>query len=298
VAPLRGAREESLDALAFHTLAIFSIASVHWNDDAGRDAINGRQYRLSPDNDILPHTVGIFKRTSGGYVSAGSGTFARVGNVRGILTCAHVIDAIADEEYVELAIFPVRPAQRLIPLRIKQLCDYIKFGPSGSEAGPDLGFLKLPAADFSNISHPVSSKNLEVGKLQAFAHSEPADRNITLAVGMIAEWIPESATPEFVVRGLVNVGIIEEKIPTQSYDIFRFRPLPDDDFRPPISYKGTSGGGLWRIYPRADGERPDIRLIGVAFFETKGGEIICHGQASIYVALLDAIQKKWPDAVS
>ena len=76
-----------------------------------------------------------------------------------------------------------------------------------------------------------------------------------------------------------------------------FRPLPDSKFKSPSSYKGTSGGGLWRIYPKPDsGSDPAYRLIGVAFYETSDGQIVCHGQASLYVKLFDAIREKWPEA--
>jgi hypothetical protein len=73
----------------------------------------------------------------------------------------------------------------------------------------------------------------------------------------------------------------------------------DENFCLPTSYAGTSGGGLWRVYRHPDNSaEPIYRLIGVAFFEDREkGLIICHGQASVYVKLFDAIQKKWSDQI-
>ena len=45
-----------------------------------------------------------------------------------------------------------------------------------------------------------------------------------------------------------------------------------------------------------DGGEVAFRLIGVAFYETDDGQIICHGQASVYVMLFDAVREKWPYA--
>jgi hypothetical protein len=96
----------------------------------------------------------------------------------------------------------------------------------------------------------------------------------------------------------VSVGQIEDRKKVGDHDLFRFRPVPDEAFRAPSSYAGTSGGGLWRIYPQPDdGSEVAFRLIGVAFRETEDGQIICHGEASVYVRLLDAIRGRWSYAL-
>ena len=116
--------------------------------------------------------------------------------------------------------------------------------------------------------------------------------------GMIAEWMPEvQPIIPFPVSGLVSIGEIEDRVTSGEHDLFRFRPVPDEGFHAPSSYEGTSGGGLWRIYPQPDdGGEVAYRLIGVAFYQTKDRHIICHGQASLYVRLFDAIREKWPEA--
>lgn len=260
--------------------------------------LNGEEYAQLRDNKILPSTVAFFKPVLGGFRSVGTGTLVEIGEIHGVLTCAHVLDAMAGETRIDVVVFPVRPAEHFIPLNVKDHCEYIKFGPSRTQDGPDLGFLRLPVPFFESISHLVSVKNLEIGRHHAFAKAEPSEKSITVVAGMIYEWTPEvQQSSPFFVRGLVSVGQIEERMKVAEHDLFRFRPVPDENFRPPSSYAGTSGGGLWRIYPQPDGgSEVAFRLIGVAFYETDDGQIICHGQASVYVRLFDAIREKWPDA--
>lgn len=260
--------------------------------------INGEEYTQFRDSKILPSTTGFFISESRGFRSAGTGTFVRVGKVSGILTCAHALDEIARHETINLAIFPVRKGELFIPLNVKAHCDSIKFGPSKTPDGPDLAFLRLPIPFFNRISHLVSVKSMEIGRYHAFADAEPSEESITVVTGMIAEWTPEvQPTASFTVSGLVSVGEIADRMKSGEHDLFRFRPVPDEGFHAPSSYEGTSGGGLWRIYPQpADGGEVAYRLIGVAFYQTEDRHIICHGQASLYVRLFDAIREKWPEA--
>jgi hypothetical protein len=116
---------------------------------------------------------------------------------------------------------------------------------------------------------------------------------------MIAEWTPErQTTMPFTVSGLMSIGhLTTDRIKRGEHDLFRFRPDPDENFHPPSSYEGTSGGGLWRVYPQPDDGGPTAyRLIGVAFYQTADREIICHGQASVYGRLFDAVRDKWAEA--
>jgi hypothetical protein len=140
-------------------------------------------------------------------------------------------------------------------------------------------------------------KSLETGRAAAFAQAEPSDESVTVVAGIINEWTSKENN-NFVVRPLISIGHIDDRTQANDgHDLFHCQPDPDDHFHPPKSYRGTSGGGLWRIYPRPrDGREISYSLIGVAFYETKERQIICHGQASLYVKLFDAIREKWPDA--
>lgn len=139
---------------------------------------------------------------------------------------------------------------------------------------------------------------MEIGGNCAFADAEPSEMAVDVVTGMVAEWTPElQSTTPFTVTGLMSAGQITERWRSGEHDLFRFRPQPDDNFRSPSSYAGTNGGGLWRIYPQPDnGGEAAYRLVGVAFRETDDRQIICHGQASLYLRLFDAIRDRWSEA--
>jgi hypothetical protein len=65
----------------------------------------------------------------------------------------------------------------------------------------------------------------------------------------------------------------------------------------PTSYKGTSGGGLWKFYlAKVTFSLLQARLIGVAYWEKPVGtelHLVGHGQVSIYDHLVNAIRRKW-----
>jgi hypothetical protein len=77
------------------------------------------------------------------------------------------------------------------------------------------------------------------------------------------------------------------------FDLFDFSPSIEGGCIPPNTYKGVSGGGLWRVYSVTNDAGyliVDRRLYGVVFHETPIVEgyrkIVCHGSASIYRAWL------------
>jgi hypothetical protein len=81
-------------------------------------------------------------------------------------------------------------------------------------------------------------------------------------------------------------------------DLFRFEPVPAPGFKLPTNYKGTSGGGLWRLYTKQhdDGSFSLVqrRLVGVAFWETaEERHLICHGQSSVYGHLFANVRRQW-----
>jgi hypothetical protein len=270
------------------------------NSVGGTYLFNTEEYTRFRDYRIYPSTAGLFRPQRGGFRSVGTATFVSIGKINGLLTCEHVIDAIANETRIDLALFPVRQAERLISLNVREHCDFVKLGPSeNQEDGPDLGFLRLPIPFFSSISALVSVKSMERGRVDAVAAAEPSEKSVTLVTGMIAEWTPDQQTTmPFTVSGLTSIGhLTTDRIKRGEHDLFRFRPDPDENFRPPSSYEGTSGGGLWRVYPQPDDGGPTAyRLIGVAFYQTPDREIICHGQASVYGRLFDAVRDKWTEA--
>jgi hypothetical protein len=132
---------------------------------------------------------------------------------------------------------------------------------------------------------------------------DPKSR-VDVVSGVIDLWTEEAKqagrvqTTQF--EGLLNVGRVIGKSAANGFDLLRFEPVPEAGFELPAAYHGTSGGGLWRLYTKCedDGSRSLVqrRLVGVAFWETpEERHVICHGQGSIYVRLIEAIRSKWPE---
>jgi hypothetical protein len=135
---------------------------------------------------------------------------------------------------------------------------------------------------------------------------EPDDGKyrVELICGVIGERTThriEGNTSIATFEGLLNVGRVVDKTEANGLDLFRFQPVPGADAKPPSSYGGTSGGGLWRLYTEArdDGTQKlkQTRMVGVAFWQKPVGaemHIVCHGQHSVHNVLHHEILKKWP----
>ena len=79
--------------------------------------------------------------------------------------------------------------------------------------------------------------------------------------------------------------------------------LYNDLYEGPENYRGFSGGGLWQLLVKPNGDKLEIAdklLSGVAFYESKKKsidgqitrEITCHGRTSLYQVLIDALRTK------
>jgi hypothetical protein len=183
---------------------------------------------------------------------------------------------------------------------------HVKIGaPPWTKYGPDIGFLRLPAVTMSDLG-AVASVIDAWGQRAAVTGSEPDPRHcIDIVSGVIDEWTGKTtvtrttATTPFEL--LLNVGKVISKTMAKGYDLFRFEPVPAPGFKLPTTYKGTSGGGLWRLYTKQhdDGSFSLVqrRLVGVAFWETaEERHVICHGQSSLYDFLFASIRQQWPVA--
>ena len=86
-----------------------------------------------------------FKGTVEEAVCAGSGTLVTVGSQFGILTAAHVIEALPKDGEVGLVVGIEDPAKfQRQTIRMEHTDSVMMRGRKSSQAGPDLGFLRLP----------------------------------------------------------------------------------------------------------------------------------------------------------
>jgi hypothetical protein len=248
--------------------------------------------------------VGFVRIQDAAPSSLGSGTLIRFGNIVGVLTCAHVLEAVLKEAEIGILCFPVRTTQ-IQTLRLPMSAtDSISLGlPPWAEHGPDLAFLPLPEAIIGDIERVATIANGDRQRQRIIA-GEPMARHVCGLVGVVDEFtkplgVTRTAnrivgTTSFDV--MINLGNLI--IDNENADRFRFQPFASPGMVLPKSYKGTSGGGLWHFYlGESDFSVVQARLVGVAYWEKPVGDelhLLGHGQISIYHTLFNAIQQKWP----
>lgn len=241
--------------------------------------------------------------------AAGSGTLVTVGAVAGILTAAHVIGNLPDRGEMGLVRFPGKPRllqKQTIDMEVaKKLI--IARGSDGP-TGPDLGFLRLPAVNAENLRATNSFLNIGVRHgVELSAHKGSA--HIDAVAGVVSAWTkdlppPRPATRMMSFELLYCGGTVTAKYQPSDFDLCTFQPNFEPDIKPPATYGGVSGGGLWRTYFVPDGSNQVIenRLVGLAFYEFANSEgamnIVCHGPRSIYKHAVAKIMERWPQETS
>lgn len=233
----------------------------------------------------------------------GSGTPVQFGPVQGILTCAHVARAVMQEPAIGVLCFPPGP-NRFQTLRVdtRTISDLICGQAPWRKVGPDIAFLRFPP----NVMGRIAAKASVVDLLRhAKKANLPAVGNkwFDLVSGVVDEWTPppsvadDRSTTHFTC--LHHVGRMRRLRNIKEYDVFRFRSEPGAEFKPPKSYAGMSGGGIWRFSLQSNGtDKADFverRLVGVAFWEFSNGTLVGHGPRTLYDMLWKQMLAKWID---
>lgn len=238
-------------------------------------------------------TVGFVDSEASPPGSLGSGTLISFGPVVGILTCAHVVDAVSKKKRFGLVSFSRGPGKPQGLTVDTDRCEWISIkGAHWSEAGPDIGFVVLPAGAAELIGAIATITNGENRRREVFEKQPECDLSTCCVLGGVSEWTagPVDAGTYSITQfhSLANVGKIRRFDGSPEFDYYEFEAEPEQSFELPKSYQGVSGGGLWKFYFKDDDEGlnlVDSRLIGVAFYETDRGTILCHGPKSIYAML-------------
>lgn len=243
-------------------------------------------------------------------VNAGSGTLVTVGSLYGVLTAAHVVEALPKRENVGIILNVESPAQyqRLVlnmshtepPVMMKAN----EFGP----LGPDLAFLRLTDEALGWLKAKNSFYSLSKRRDEVLSGQQPTKSHADCITGIIHELTNEAPSERRGVRRVNFYCIFSGVRPsavrylkTHDLNYIQLATEHEPAFKIPRSFEGTSGGAIWRFYvAEKDGkiEVFDRRLIGVPFHQslTADGkrEITCHGKASIYGSLVDAVKSRWP----
>lgn len=256
------------------------------------------------DAHVGTFTVGIIRLKNDTPIPLGSGTLVRTSTTQGILTCGHVLEKIIKDEIFGVCAFPVRPSQLQGPKFLVQ--DTASHAISlYAEAGkaPDLAFIPVPAVLFASLTAIASVFDLDQGAAR-YKTVSPSTYGINVVAGVVEEMTPPmtqvGSRRVLSLKGLLNVGDVIEIDSENGYDMLLFTPQRGEDFAPPTSFGGTSGGGLWEVFvnKKDDGGIDFVqkRLAGVAFYELYEDalKIKCHGPNSIYSILVPKIYQQYP----
>ncbi len=206
---------------------------------------------------LLPHvrqfTIGFVLNDPPAPRVLGSGVLLMVGNVSGILTCAHVTDELQQRAEIGLLRFNregIMQRQKLALGETTTLVIKENLGdpPWSNPHAFDLAFIRLSGQQVATLSAICSFVNYDLN-MKMFVDGEPTHRTRVDAVfGLVDEFSEEPVrergdvtTP---MKGVLTPGHVRERnngaLTLECMD-YNVKELPK-------SFGGTSGGGLWRMY--------------------------------------------------
>jgi hypothetical protein len=262
---------------------------------------------------IASFTVGFVKLHVHGLVEdavgAGSGTLVSIGNVRGILTAAHVLEHLPSKGAVGIVEFlgeTVHHRKRVIEMADTK--KVIIGGEACAPHGPDLGFLRLPHESIGWLTGTNSFYDLKKRRNDAQERKPPAPHFMHAVAGLVQERtkdLPAQRPGERRKRfeAVFSDGDLVASDLKNGFDLVEFAPKKNPDTNPPNSYQGTSGGALWRIFFDIEQDQPRVagcRLWGVPFYQSPPSDdgsrtLTCHAMSGVYGALMEEIVKTWPE---
>ena len=234
----------------------------------------------------------------------GSGTLVTINGMRGVLTAAHVVDALREKKEVGIVTFHAssKSLQKLmLPMDHVQ---YVQLGQKPwSSNGPDLAFLTLPMNVADSLGATNSFYNLSAKRAKALNSEFPAGKHFSCIAGVVHERtittpLPDIAANKALFAALCEPGAVSNQRSEDGFDLMDFDAAPRDDGAGPRSYGGVSGAALWRVYCEEDTEGEPTRMTklwlhGVAFYEqthdNRTPTITCHGHISVFDKLLSKV---------
>ena len=236
--------------------------------------------------------------------SAGSGTLVTINGVRGVLTAAHVVESIREQQEIGIVRFHGSPSSlQKLKLSMKYVGDVRLGQQPWSSKGPDLAFLTLPPDIAGSLAATNSFYNLGAKRTKALNSEFPAGKHFACIAGVVHERtvnapLPDIAANKALFEALCEPGAVSNQKLDDGFDLMDFDAAPHDDGAGPRSYEGVSGAALWRVYCEEDAEGKPSRMTelwlhGVAFYEQKHDNrtptITCHGHISVFDKLLSKV---------
>jgi tyrosyl-tRNA synthetase len=234
---------------------------------------------------------------------AGTGIFARLGKISGVITAGHVIKHLSKAKVGLVRFSSIEPARQNFKLDMKHTDPVMIWNGKEGDA-PDLGFVRIPDFD-AKILEAEGSVFYNLERARNFGTTNPnhLKSKAYAIVGAVAEWAEEvpgqqPKTKKKIVGGLFGAAKIIREYIENSTDLIEAEIDYSSSSKIPASYEGLSGSPLWELHVELDGEKivsVNKKLHGIAFRQSDDHRlIVCTGASSIE-HLVNVIMAKWPD---
>ena len=242
---------------------------------------------------ICLFSIDVEKKT---VTALGSGTFVQSGEEYGILTAAHVVEALRKKD--QTGIFLQNGKGPLVFDR--GTLDYLVCeNANHAEEGPDIGFIRLPQVKVGSIKAIKSFVNLD-GQVEKLSDEYPENvHGVWCGTGFPEVWGDQQMEGEILrtkVFGFIGVGTADRFEVVDGHDYIWAGADLCDDGSLPNDYRGMSGAGLWQVTLDHKDDKISIRdhyLSGVIYYQTNIEDnerfLKCHGRKSIYEYVLPVL---------
>jgi hypothetical protein len=241
---------------------------------------------------------------------AGSGALVTVGSIHGILTAAHVLEALPNDGEVGLIRFTRNKMVQSQTIDLSLTDRLLIGGQSNGARGPDIGFLRLNHHQVGTLNATNVFYNLTMRQQSVLSNDHPTSECFEAVSGLIEEWTinhPKDEAGRTQLKGFRGLfGVVAHSVGSREaagYDLVEYEAIAQHESPAPFSYQGWSGAALWRIYITRDdnGELAIAkkRIVGLAFYQSDAVDdarlITCHGPIGLYGNFLEQVQRKWPE---
>ena len=231
----------------------------------------------------------------------GSGTFISVENLDGILTANHVSDVLSKQSDLGIMLQIEQEEKFTIPFNQLKIIAVGK-GEEESE-GPDLSMIILPKPKVSTIKAYKTFYNLKKDRQKILSEPLPLDSAPWFICGNPEEKIAEEETEHFghgsimAIHSFCGLTGADMEISRGKFDYIDVGAVYTEPNKPPQSFRGFSGGGLWQVSligkEIKDLKPADYLLSGVIYYQSALKDnfrfVRCHGKKSIYDVLYNTV---------
>ena len=243
------------------------------------------------------------KYRKGDLPVVGTGTFARLGKISGIITAGHVIECLPRDK-VGLVRFPrANAAPQRFELDMAKTDEIVTWSKKAGDA-PDIAFIRIPELDAKKLE-ANGAVFYNLAETRKFVPSDPSNRvaRAHAVVGIVGEWMEEMPGGQpnerkVTVGGLFGTAKNIREFKENDTELVEVEIDYSSGPIVPKSYGGVSGGALWQLHIELDHAGKTVRigkeLRGVPFRQSADHRRITSNGKSSIEELRKDIANKWP----